>query len=156
MFRAHVLIIRKSKLYYTISDIITPSRAHVHETCARDHHLWCDDTRGCVMQFCKLVNYWDKHTEMRGQQDVKKHIITLNTGLFEMIVGVLTAGHLVLQMQPHVISLYVVTSRIRFMFLLFPQESRNWRYESEPPLKPSPLTCYTQFRTNSIIVFMFV
>ena len=34
--------------------------------------------------------------------------------------------------------------------------SRNWRYESEPPLKPSPLTCYKQFGTNSIIVLMFV
>jgi len=42
------------------------------------------------------------------------------TGLFEMIVGVLTTCHLVLQMQPHVISFYGVTSRIRFMFLLFP------------------------------------
>ena len=31
-----------------------------------------------------------------------------------------------------------------------------WRYESEPPLKPSPLTCYKQFGTNSIIVLMFV
>jgi len=30
--------------------------------------------------------------------------------------------------------------------------SRNWRYESEPSLKPSPLTC----GTNSIIVLMFV
>ena len=64
--------------------------------------------------------------------------------------------HVVLQMQPHVISFYGVTSRIRFMFLLFPQVSRNWRYESEPPLKPSPLTCYKQFGTNSIIVLMFV
>jgi len=63
---------------------------------------------------------------------------------------------LVLQMQPHVISFYGVTSRIRFMFLLFPQVFRNWRYESEPPLKPSPLTCYKQFGTNSIIVLMFV
>jgi hypothetical protein len=26
----------------------------------------------------------------------------------------------------------------------------------EPPLKPSPLTCYKQFGTNSIIVLMFV
>jgi len=26
----------------------------------------------------------------------------------------------------------------------------------ELPLKPSPLTCYKQFGTNSIIVFMFV
>jgi len=64
--------------------------------------------------------------------------------------------HLVLHMQPHVISFYGVTSRIRFMFLLFPQVFRNWRHESEPPLKPSPLTCYKQFGTNSIIVLMFV
>jgi len=33
--------------------------------------------------------------------------------------------HLVLQMRPHVISFYGVTSRIRFMFLLFPPVSRN-------------------------------
>ena len=33
---------------------------------------------------------------------------------------------------------------------------RNRRYESEPPLKPSPLTCYRQFVTNSIIVLIFV
>ena len=78
------------------------------------------------------------------------------TGLFEMIVGVLTTCHLVLQMQPHVISFCGITSTIRFMFLLFPQVSRNWRYKSEPPLKPSPLTCYKQFGTNSIIVLMFV
>jgi len=60
--------------------------------------------------------------------------------------------HLILQMQPHAISFYGVTSRVRFIFLLFPQVCRNWRYESEPPLKPSPLTC----GTNSIIVLMFV
>jgi len=47
------------------------------------------------------------------------------TGFFEMIVGILTTCHLLLQMQPHVISLYGFTSRIRFMFLLFPQVSRN-------------------------------
>jgi len=39
MFRAHVLIIKRSKLYYTASGIITPIgvmilfRAHVLETC---------------------------------------------------------------------------------------------------------------------------
>jgi len=26
----------------------------------------------------------------------------------------------------------------------------------EPPLKPSPVTCYKQFGTNAIIVLMFV
>jgi len=36
------------------------------------------------------------------------------------------------------------------------QLSRDWRYESERPLKSSPLTCYKQFGTNSIIVLMFV
>jgi len=34
--------------------------------------------------------------------------------------------------------------------------SRNRNYESEPPLKPSPMTCHKQFGTNSIIVLMFV
>ena len=66
-------------------------------------------------------------------------------GYSKFIVGVLTTCHLVLQMQPHVISFYGVTSRIRFMFFLFPQVSRNWRYESEPLLKPSPLKA-----TNSL------
>ena len=47
------------------------------------------------------------------------------TGLFEMIVGVLTTCHLVLQVQLHVISFYGVTSRIRFVFLLFPQIFQN-------------------------------
>ena len=44
MFRAHVLIIRRSKLHYTAFGIITPL---VHETAT----YRCDDTRGCVMQF---------------------------------------------------------------------------------------------------------
>ena len=52
------------------------------------------------------------------------------------------------KMQPHVISFYGIMSRIRFMFLLFPQVSRNWRYESEPPVKPSPLTCYKRTRLS--------
>ena len=48
MFRAHVLIIRRSKLYYTTSGIITPTGGRpVHRlremrtllTCARDGHL---------------------------------------------------------------------------------------------------------------------
>ena len=42
-----------------------------------------------------------------------------------MIVGVFDNCHLILQMQPHVISFYGVTSRIRFKFLFFPQVSRN-------------------------------
>jgi len=48
MFRAHVLIIRRSKLHYTASGIITPiDGLLVHMTAT----YRCDDTRGCVMQF---------------------------------------------------------------------------------------------------------
>jgi len=81
-------------------------------------------------------------------------ILCDSTNINTMMIRCYSPGHLVLQMQ--MISIYGVTSRIRFMFLLFPQVSLNWRYESEPPLKPSPLTCYKQFGTNLIIVLMFV
>jgi len=82
MFRAHVLIIRRSKLHYTASCIITPMPLHVSRTCAHHqevkialHSLWyhhtyrCDDTRGCIMQFwppddehmcSKHVEVWNK------------------------------------------------------------------------------------------------
>ena len=51
--------------------------------------------------------------------------------------------HLVLQMQPHVISFYGVTSRIRFMFLLFPQLSRNWRLlHATNSLERTRLSCW--------------
>jgi len=64
MFRAHVLIIGRSKLHYTASGIITPiGDCLVHETAN------FDDTRGCVMQFwspddehmySKHVDAWNK------------------------------------------------------------------------------------------------
>ena len=48
MFRAHVLFIRRSKLYYTASGIITPIGGRlVQETVT----YMCDDTRGCIIQF---------------------------------------------------------------------------------------------------------
>jgi len=66
MFRAHVTIIRRSKLHYTASGIIKPiGGCLVHETAT----YWCDDTRGCVMQFwppddehmcSKHVEAWNK------------------------------------------------------------------------------------------------
>jgi len=87
MFRAHVLIIKRSKLHYTASGIITPIGGHLvhrlreywlechafqpvlsqplHETAT----YRCDDTRGCVMQFwppddehmcSKYVEAWNK------------------------------------------------------------------------------------------------
>jgi len=76
MFRAHVLIMRRSKLHYTASGIITPiggrlvhrlrellQSVHEKTTCR------CDDTIGCVMQFwppddghmcSKHVEVWNK------------------------------------------------------------------------------------------------
>ena len=66
MFLAHVLIIRRSKLHYTASGIITPIGGRlVHETAT----YRCDDTRDCVMQFLppgdehicsKHVEAWNK------------------------------------------------------------------------------------------------
>ena len=48
MFRAHMLIIRRSKLHHTASGIITRTGGRlVHETAT----YRCDDTRGCIMQF---------------------------------------------------------------------------------------------------------
>jgi len=45
-FEHYVFIIRRSKLHYTASSIITPVGGRlVHETAT----YRCDDTRGCVM-----------------------------------------------------------------------------------------------------------
>jgi len=43
-FEHHVLIIRRSKLYYTASGIIKPIGGH-------QATYRCDDTRGCIIQF---------------------------------------------------------------------------------------------------------
>jgi len=68
MFRAHVLIIRRSKLHYTASgwERTAVLSQPVHETAT----YRCDDTRGCVMQFwprdddehmcSKHVEAWNK------------------------------------------------------------------------------------------------
>ena len=71
------------------------------------------------------------------------------TGLFKMIVGVI---HNTLQMQPHVI--YFLWGYVKDQVYVppLPASILNWKYKSEPPLKPSPLTC----GTKSIIVLMFV
>jgi len=62
MFRAHVLIIRRSKLHYTASGIITPIDGHlVHETatyrCARN--MYRHELKLIVKQILciKLVKY---------------------------------------------------------------------------------------------------
>jgi len=47
-FEHYVLIVRRSKLYYTASGIITPIGGRpVHGTAAYRY----DDTRGCIIQF---------------------------------------------------------------------------------------------------------
>ena len=66
MFRAHVPIIRRAKLYYTASGIITPIGGRpVHGMAT----YRCDDTRCCIIQFCppddehicsKHIEAWNK------------------------------------------------------------------------------------------------
>ena len=66
MFPARVLIIRRSKLHYTASGIITPIGGRlVHER----HEI-----KLTVKQILciKLLKCWDKNTEIHGQQNVKK------------------------------------------------------------------------------------
>ena len=48
MFRAHVLIVRRAKLYITVLGIITHIGGRpVHVTATYK----CDDTRDCIIQF---------------------------------------------------------------------------------------------------------
>jgi hypothetical protein len=58
-FEHHVLIVRRSELYYTAAGIITlcrwPSGAQVERVLAQPVHRTatyrCDDTKGCIVQF---------------------------------------------------------------------------------------------------------
>ena len=62
MFRAHVLIVRRAKLYYTVSGIVTPGGGRpVHGTAT----YRSDDTRDCIIQFCPPDNehMCSKHVE---------------------------------------------------------------------------------------------
>jgi len=61
-FEHHVLIVRRSKLYYTASGIITPIGGRpMHRTATYSY----DDTRGCIIQFDLLtMSTWcSKHVE---------------------------------------------------------------------------------------------
>jgi len=79
------------------------------------------------------------------------------TGLFKMIVGVQLSSE---NSAPNSGNNHHLTIPFEGGMQSFKRQgacvSRNWRYEPEPPLKPSPLTCYKQSGTNSIIVLMFV
>ena len=51
-FEHHVLIVRRSKLYYTASGIITPlGDRPEHNLCTGRPPTECDDTRDCIIQF---------------------------------------------------------------------------------------------------------
>jgi len=76
-----------------------------------------------------------------------KYRYVIYTGLFKMIFGVI---HNTLQMQSHVISFYGVMSRIRFMFLPFPQVTEGTNQNRHGNHHRWHAT------TNSIIVLMFV
>ena len=84
----------------------------------------CQYGRSFMRRACRLYRF-ASHNDVSVNDGLHIRRWSHNTVLFEMIVGVLTTCHLVLQTQPHVISFCGVTSRIRFMFLLFPQVSRN-------------------------------
>jgi len=75
------------------------------------------------------------------------------TGLFKMIVGVQFPNS---NSAPNSVNNHHLTILFEGGMHRFKRQgacvSRNWRYESEPPLKPSQLT----YGTNSIIVLMFV
>ena len=71
MFRAYMLIIRRSKLHYIASGIITRIGGRlVHET------YTCDDTRGCVMQFWPPddKHMCSKHVETWNKLIVKQNV----------------------------------------------------------------------------------
>ena len=65
-FEHYVLIIRRSKLYYTASGVITP----VHGTAT----YRCDDTRCCIIQFDLLMmsTYCSKHVEAYNKLIIKQ------------------------------------------------------------------------------------
>ena len=49
MFRTQVLIVRRAKLYYTVSGIVIPIGGRpVHGTATYKY----DDTRDCIIKFC--------------------------------------------------------------------------------------------------------
>ena len=81
MFRAQVLIVRRSKLYYTASGIITLCRwmsgAQVERGLSQPVHgtatYRCDDTRDCIVQFWPPddEHLCSKHVEARNKLIIK-------------------------------------------------------------------------------------
>ena len=68
-FEHHVLIVRRSKLYYTASGIITPIGGHpLHRLRDGTATYRCDDTRGCIVQFWPLD---EEHMVLETCRDMK-------------------------------------------------------------------------------------
>ena len=77
MFGAHLLIVRRSKLYYTVSGIITPIGGHfVSQPVHGTDTYRCDDTRDCVVQFCPPD---DEHLCSKHVEDWNKLIIKFSS-----------------------------------------------------------------------------
>ena len=77
-FEHHVLKVRRSKLYYTASGIITPIGG-------RPVHRLREDTRGCIVQFwppddehmcSKRVEVW----RLRGKEGASVHVMKAHGG----------------------------------------------------------------------------
>ena len=89
-------------------------------------------------------------TVSRRVKTWNRRTLFTNTGLFEMIFGVLTACY-TQRTWDRSICIFLfnrTTLQVFVTYLIGALVSRNWRYESEPPLKPSPRTCYRQFGTR--------
>jgi len=85
MFRALVLIIRRSKLHYSASGIIKPIGGRlVHETAT----YRCDDTTGWVMQFWPPddEHKCSKHVEAWNELIVKQKFCVSSWSITEIII----------------------------------------------------------------------
>ena len=75
MFRAHVLIVRRSKLYYTVSGIITGWERTwvISQPVHRTATYRCDDTRCCIVQFWPPndEHFCSKHVEAWSKLIIK-------------------------------------------------------------------------------------
>ena len=124
-----------------------------------------------ISSVTSLICAFNRHRDLCTWRPLKESLSALwiresffslprNTGLFEMIVEVLTKCLTQCTWDSSICNFLFLSMGLRqgsgLCSSFSRQVSRNWRYESEPPLKPSPLTCYRQLRTNSIIVLMSV
>jgi len=73
-----------------------------------------------------------------------------------MMIRCYSPDHLVLYLQPHVISFYGVTSRIRFMFVLFPASIPELKVRIRTAIETITADMLQTVWNDSIIVLMFV